>query len=113
MSTFDVAVIGGGAAGLSAALVLTRARRRVVVIDDGQPRNAPAAHMQGFLGSDGLAPAALLATGRAEVTGYGGRIVDGRVVDVRADRTEGAHARPGFTVGLADGSTLQARRVLV
>jgi thioredoxin reductase len=48
-STYDVAVIGGGAAGLSAALVLSRARRRVVVIDAGQPRNAPASHMQGYL----------------------------------------------------------------
>ncbi|WP_088286431.1 NAD(P)/FAD-dependent oxidoreductase [Kineosporia sp. A_224] len=113
MSTFDVAVIGGGAAGLSAALVLTRARRQVVVIDGGRPRNAPAAHMQGFLGSDGLPPAALLAAGRAEVAGYGGRLVDGEVVDLRADRAEGTHARPGFTIGLADGSTLQARRVLV
>ena len=53
MNDHDVVIIGGGAAGLSAALVLTRARRRVAVVDAGQPRNAPAAHMQGFLGSDG------------------------------------------------------------
>ncbi len=70
-----MAVIGGGAAGLSAALVLTRARRRVVVIDAGQPRNAPAAHMQGFLSRDGMPPAELLAKGRAEVASYGGQIV--------------------------------------
>ena len=51
MSTdrFDVFVIGGGAAGLSAALVLGRARRAVAVVDAGRPRNAPAAHMQGYL----------------------------------------------------------------
>ena len=65
MNEYDVVVIGGGAAGLSAALVLTRARRRVAVVDAGQPRNAPAAHMHGFLGSDGLPPAELLAAGRA------------------------------------------------
>jgi hypothetical protein len=58
-------------AGLSAALVLGRARRRVVVIDSGAPRNAPAAHMQWFLSRDGMAPAELVAEGRREVTGYG------------------------------------------
>jgi len=113
MNTYDVAVIGGGAAGLSAALVLTRARRRVAVVDARQPRNAPASHMQGFLGSDGLPPAALLAKGRAEVAGYGGQLVDGLVVDIRAVLGDGAHAQPGFAVSLADGSTLHARRVLV
>ena len=77
MNEFDVMVLGGGAAGLSAALVLTRARRRVAVVDAGQPRNAPAAHMQGFLGSDGLPPSDLLAAGRTEVAGYGGHLISG------------------------------------
>src|SRR4051812_50163277 len=72
MSECDVVVVGGGAAGLSAALVLTRARRNVAVVDAGHPRNAPAAHMHGYLGSDGLPPADLLAAGRTEVTGDGG-----------------------------------------
>ncbi len=72
---YDVVVIGGGAAGLSAALVLGRARRRVAVIDAGAPRNAPAAHMQGFLSRDGMPPGDLLAAGRAEVAGYGVEIV--------------------------------------
>lgn len=54
---FDVAVIGGGAAGLSAALVLGRARRSVVIIDAGAPRNAPAAGVHGFLTRDGIPPA--------------------------------------------------------
>jgi thioredoxin reductase len=70
-TAYDVAVVGGGAAGLSAALVLGRARRRVVVVDAGSPRNAPAAHMQGFLSRDGMSPADFLAAGRAEVSGYG------------------------------------------
>jgi thioredoxin reductase len=54
----DVVVIGGGAAGLSAALVLGRARRNVLVIDSGSPRNAAAAHMHGFLSRDGFPPSA-------------------------------------------------------
>lgn len=102
----DVVVVGGGAAGLSAALVLGRARRRVAVIDAGEPRNAPAAHMQGFLSRDGLPPAELLAIGRAEVTGYGVELVDGRVAAVTAG--DGS-----FTVELADGTALVARRLLV
>ena len=59
-----VVVVGGGATGLSAALVLGRARRRVAVIDAGAPRNAPDAHMHGFLSRDGMPPADLLAEGR-------------------------------------------------
>ena len=70
-SPWDVVVIGAGAAGLSAALVLGRARRGVAVVDAGRPRNAPAAHMQGFLSRDGMPPADLLTAGRAEVAGYG------------------------------------------
>jgi len=106
MNEYDVAVVGGGAAGLSAALVLARARRAVVVIDAGRPRNAPAAHMQGFLSRDGLPPAELVAAGRTEVAGYGGRLVSGAVTAARPH--DG-----GFELSLADGSTLSARRVLV
>ncbi|SFC65204.1 Thioredoxin reductase [Nocardioides terrae] len=113
MNDYDVVVVGGGAAGLSAALVLTRARRGVAVVDAGQPRNAPAAHMQGFLGSDGLAPTELLAAGRAEVTRYGGQLVSGTVASITACPRTSAHDRRGFEVVLADGSALRARRVLV
>jgi thioredoxin reductase len=77
---YDVVVVGGGAAGLSAALVLGRARRHVAVVDGGAPRNAPAAHMQGFLSRDGMSPAALLTAGRAEVTGYGVELIEDQVV---------------------------------
>jgi thioredoxin reductase len=70
-TTYDVAVIGGGAAGLTAALVLGRAQRNVVVIDGGEPRNAPAAHMHGFLSRDGMSPAELLQIGREESGAYG------------------------------------------
>jgi thioredoxin reductase len=107
MDDYDVVIIGGGAAGLSAALVLARARRRVAVVDAGEPRNAPAARMQGFLSREGMSPAALLAVGRDEVTGYGGRVVPGRV-----DAVEEV-GRLGFQVRLADGSMLMARRLLL
>jgi thioredoxin reductase len=108
--SYDVVVIGGGAAGLSAALVLTRALRRVAVVDTGQPRNAPAAQMHGFLGSDGLPPAALLSRGREEVARYGGNLVAGMVVDVVPYADGDGRC---FDVTLLDGSTLRARRVLI
>jgi thioredoxin reductase len=95
---YDVVVVGGGAAGLSAALVLGRARRRVVVVDGGSPRNAPAAHMQGFLSRDGMSPAEFLAAGRAEVSGYGVELIEDRVVEIEA----------GFAVRLAGGQVLDA-----
>jgi thioredoxin reductase len=100
---YDVVVVGGGAAGLSAALVLGRARRRVAVVDAGSPRNAPAAHMQGFLSRDGMPPAELLAAGRAEVHGYGVELMEDRVVGIEAM----------FSVRLAGGHALDARRILV
>lgn len=100
---YDVVIVGGGAAGLSAALVLGRARRRVVVIDGGAPRNAPAAHMQGFLSRDGMPPADLLAAGRAEVSGYGVEIVSDQVLAIE----------PGFVVRLTGGRVLTGRRILV
>jgi len=103
---YDVVVIGGGAAGLSAALALVRARRSVLVVDAGRPRNAPAAHLHNFLSRDGAAPSELLAAGRDEVTGYGGHVLAGSVV---AARREAA----GFDVRLEDGSSVRARRLLV
>lgn len=107
MEHYDVAVIGGGAAGLSAALVLARARRSVVVVDDDRPRNAPAAHLHGYLSRDGMPPAELLAVGREEATGYGAETVADTVTSL-------AVAPAGrFRLGLESGRTLTARRVLV
>ena len=107
MSQYDVVVIGGGAAGLSAALVLSRARRKVLVVDAGAPRNAPASHMHGYLSRDGVPPGELLAVGRREVNSYGGDIVDGTVTDLVTD------GRTGFWVLLAGGQRISARRLLV
>ncbi|MGW0247781.1 NAD(P)/FAD-dependent oxidoreductase [Nocardia goodfellowii] len=106
--TYDVVIVGGGAAGLSAALVLTRSRRRVAVVRGGPPRNAPAEHMHGFLSRDGMPPAELLSTGAAEVAGYGGELIDDEVIGAEKDTVTG-----GFTVELASGRTLRARRVLI
>ncbi|MEV0082614.1 NAD(P)/FAD-dependent oxidoreductase [Saccharopolyspora sp. NPDC050642] len=103
--TVDVLVIGGGAAGLNAALVLSRARRRVLVVDSGEPRNAPAHQVHGFISRDGTPPAELLATGRAEVESYGGRVEAGEVRAVRRDGGE-------FDVELAD-RVVRARRLIV
>jgi len=100
---YDVVVVGGGAAGLSAALVLGRARRRVAVIDAGAPRNAPATHMHGFLSRDGMPPADLLAEGRDEVTGYGVELVNDQVLGIE----------PGFVLRVAGGRTVTARRILM
>lgn len=102
----DVAVIGGSAAGLAAALQLSRQRRGVVVVDDSTPRNAPAAHMHGYLGHEGVAPGELTETGREEVRAYGGEVLSGRVVGVHR-REDGR-----FRLDLTGGHTLVARRVL-
>jgi thioredoxin reductase len=93
MSDVDVVIVGGGAAGLSAALVLARARRTVLV--------------HGYLSRDGMPPSDLLAVGRDEVTGYGGMIVDGTVNQLVPCGTS------GFTVLLSDGQRVSARRLLV
>ena len=76
---YDVVVVGGGAAGLSGALMLGRVRRSVAVIDAGAPPNPPPAGVHGLLGHEGVPPAELLARGRAEVRGYGGHVVEGEV----------------------------------
>ncbi|MEU0030058.1 NAD(P)/FAD-dependent oxidoreductase [Streptomyces sp. NPDC006335] len=101
--TYEVIVVGGGAAGLSAALVLGRARRRTLVVDAGEPRNAPSAHMQGFLSRDGMPPAEFLAIGREEIKEYGVELVRDRVTEVA----------PGFAVTLAGGRVVRARRLVV
>lgn len=105
-SAVDVLVVGGGAAGLAAALVLARSRRSVLVVDAGEPRNAPAEAMHAFLTRDGLAPREFLALGRDEVTRYGGEVRTGRAL--RASR-EGDRFRVEFEAG----ATVLARRLVV
>jgi thioredoxin reductase len=103
----DCVIVGGGAAGLSAALVLGRARRRTLVVDSGQQSNLAAPGIGGLLGSDGRPPAELYAAGRAELRAYPSvEVRDGTVVDAGL-------VGDGFRVELADGSRLGARRILL
>jgi thioredoxin reductase/SAM-dependent methyltransferase len=103
---WDAVIIGGGVAGLSAAQMLGRSRRRTLVIDGGMPRNRFAGHMHGVLGQDGTPPADLLATGRAEAGAYGVEFVTGSVADVvdHGDR---------LIVTRDDGATDTARAVVI
>ncbi|MFI2115743.1 NAD(P)/FAD-dependent oxidoreductase [Streptomyces rubiginosohelvolus] len=109
---YDVVIVGGGAAGLSGALALGRARRSVLVIDAGEPRNAPASHVHNYLGRESTPPGELLAIGRGEAAGYGAEIVEGRVAS--AERLpESADGEQGFRVVTEDGRSVEARRLLV
>jgi thioredoxin reductase/SAM-dependent methyltransferase len=102
----DVVVVGGGVAGLSGAMALGRSKRSVLVIDAGEPRNAPADHAHNYLGREGIPPRELLEIGRAEVAAYG--------VEVLADRVVGLSGESGsFLVTTEGGRRFSARRVLV
>ncbi|WP_327151025.1 NAD(P)/FAD-dependent oxidoreductase [Nocardia sp. NBC_01329] len=104
---WDAIVVGGGAAGLSAGVVLARSRFATLVVDGGAPRNGPADHMHGYLTRDGMAPREFVATGQAELTRYGGRLMRASVTDAR-------HASDGtFELQLDDDRALRARSVLV
>ena len=103
---WDVVVAGGGAAGLSAALLLGRARRRVLAVDAGEQRNRVAEHMHGVLGHDGIAPSALIALGRDEIARYGVEHVSSAVVDI----TDVGRA---LAVGLGSGRRLRTRALVV
>jgi thioredoxin reductase (NADPH) len=100
----DVVVVGGGSAGLQAALTLGRMRFDVVVVDEGRPSNAPAHAIGGLLGAHEVAPLDLLATGRMQLVELPSvRLIDGEATRVGRDRT----------VTLADGTTLAARAVVL
>ncbi|WP_437583460.1 NAD(P)/FAD-dependent oxidoreductase [Paramicrobacterium sp. CJ85] len=105
-SRVDVAIIGGGAAGLSAAVALSRSLRSVVVIDAGEPRNAPSSGVHNLLGREGISPRDLIAQGRAEAEGYGARMLSDTVTHVRRDGGD-------VVLDLADGDELRARRILL
>jgi thioredoxin reductase len=104
--TFDVIVVGGGPAGLSAALVLGRARQRTLVVDSGQGRNATAAAAQGVFTRDGTPPAELRAIGREQLRPYGVAVREGDATDARSIAT-------GLEVALADGTTIRSRKLLL
>lgn len=103
---FDVVVVGGGPAGLSAALMLGRCRRRVLVLDLGQPRNRHSHALHGYLSRDGIAPAAFIELGRAELPAYG---VELRPIGVTGATLIDDHYR----VSLGDGREEDARYLLI
>lgn len=103
----DAIIVGGSFAGLSAAMYLARARRSVCIVDAGQPRNRFADRSHGFFAQDGAAPAAMLATARAQVAAYPTvGFVEGRAAD--AIRTD-----DGFAVTLGDGTTIEGARLVL
>jgi thioredoxin reductase len=103
---YDVIIVGGGPAGLSAALVLGRCRRSVVVCDAGRPRNFAAMHVHGFLTRDGIEPAELQRIAREELLAYG---VQWRQTEV----VGGSCLKHGFEVVLDDGQRLRSRKLLL
>lgn len=116
-TTWDAVVIGGGAAGLSAAQSLGRSLRRTLVIDAGSPRNRFASHMHNVLGLDGTPPAQLLARGREEAERYGVTFREGSVRAVRdgsAPEGEPGSGSPSTVqIELVGGETIDARALLV
>jgi thioredoxin reductase len=103
---YDVVIVGGGPAGLSAALTLGRGRRRVLLCDAGPRRNEAAVHMQGFVTRDGITPSEFRRLGREQLEAYPN-------VEVRQVRIEGISGEKGaFEVQLATGD-VQARRILL
>jgi thioredoxin reductase len=105
--SFDVIVIGGSFAGLSAALQLARARRRVLVLDSGQPRNRFAEFSHGLFGHDGQTPSALLAEARSQLLSYGTvSFTEGLATDL-------AKTDDGFAVTVAGGTVHTAARLIL
>ncbi|HEX5830750.1 MAG TPA: NAD(P)/FAD-dependent oxidoreductase [Gemmatimonadaceae bacterium] len=105
--THDAVVVGGSFAGLSAAMQLARARRRVLVVDAGRPRNRFARTSHGFFGQDGQTPAAILEAARAQVLAY-------PTAEFRRDEAVRVTTRGGaFEIALASGATARARRLVL
>jgi thioredoxin reductase len=106
-AAYDVVIVGGGAAGLSAALVLGRCRRSVLLVDEGKPRNASSHGVHCLLGHEGLPPRDLLARGRSELERY-------KTVTVRTGCTITIVPKGDrFSVACADGFTATARKILL
>jgi thioredoxin reductase len=106
-SAFDVAIVGGGPAGLTAAMWLGRYRRSVVLVDSGDPRNWQTRGVNGYLGLPDVTPAALRGAGRDEARRWGAELVDGCVERITREGDE------HFRLTLENGATLESRRLLL
>ena len=102
----DVIIIGGSYAGMAAALQLLRARRRVLIIDEGIRRNRFASHSHGFLGQDGIDPGEIAASARKQLLAYPTLTW----IDGRAEKVSGK--QDAFIVTTADGASFEGRRLL-
>ncbi len=109
----DVVVVGGGAAGLSTALVLGRARRSVLVVDAGRPRNGVAEHMHGTLSRDTTPSGDYLAAGRGELARYDVAVDTGEATSAAPEAGGGGDGRGPWAVTLSDGSAVRGRRLVV
>ncbi|MCD1285340.1 MULTISPECIES: NAD(P)/FAD-dependent oxidoreductase [unclassified Brevibacterium] len=128
-SEVEVAVVGGGVGGLAASIALARSLRSVIVIDGGQPRNAPSAHAHNVIGHEGISPLELVAKGRREAADYGVEIVDDTVVTARSlgqpgnsasTQDAGASGPDGgsaadtiFELETSSGRLIRARRLII
>lgn len=106
MENFDVVIIGGGSAGLAASIALGRSRRKVLVVDEGNPRNAVSAHAHNVLGHEGISPQDLIALGRAEAVSYGVEFVSAHIESVQGSLEE------GFKIS-THSSQWRARRIVL
>lgn len=111
--TYDIAIVGGGPAGLAAALVLGRSRKRVVLLDGGTPRNARAQYIGGFVTQDRIAPAAFRATAHEDLRAYPTIDLHLNTLAMRIDRGIGDGKHGGMLAVHLHGSEIAARRVLL
>lgn len=110
---YDVVVVGGGPAGLSAAMMLGRSRRRIVVVDAGQPRNASAAEFHGYLGRDSTSPLDLLRDGRRELAKYSADVIPDNVTAAeKSDVLALEQYKTFFTLRTRSGQTIHTRKIL-
>ena len=104
---YDVAIVGGGPAGLTAAMWLARYLHSVVLVDSGDPRNWQTRGVNGYLGLPDITPAALRGAGRKEARRWGAELIDGCVSTVTQESND------HFTITLESGQQLESRRLLL